>query len=1336
MQRIFLIIGLLVLGYGILSAQTSRNQFTWDNIGTEKGLVHPRVNALVKDKKGFLWIGTFMGLNRFDGKLFKVYHHSDEDPNSLSDDYIRCLHVDSQNTLWIGTDKGIINRFVPESESFLRYDAGKEAGFKRGIKTISSDGKGNLWLACVEGILKLNPETGEVKSYRNPAFPGTSGTLETMYIDVLGRFWVGFWEGGLFLFDPVKEEFTRFFNNPDAPELLRLSPMAFREDSQHNLWIGSYNLGLIKISHPGQKVSVYSHDKNNIRSINSNKIKSLEIQNDDRIWIGTEEAGLDLFIPSDNHFIHLFSGFQSDRSVEGESIYAICRDEDDRLWLGSRENGIYYMNAFENPFLHIDQLSGNSDRDAGLTVTSLCEDSSGHVWAGIHGDLALVDFTNALLIPQKLNLSETPNVVSCDPEGNIWTGGLKGGIYRFNPRLKQVKAYRFAEIENMKVNALHFDKSGVYIGIEGKFGRFDPTEGHFEFINKPNIRGPFLILTEGTTHYYFDRQAISVFDGDYNTVYQPLATVDFLFPNSKCGTSTPDFLYCGTDAGLFSIKKKDLSVTYLDKLPGPISYSVKSVLADDSGNIWFSTNGNIVRYVPENGSIRIFDYFDGLPQVAYRDATGCKTSDGKMVMGGKNGIVVFSPESIRQSRKNNVVEISSIVLGRKNQPGHRIPAYSFMAERKTVDLKFNQNFFAINWSMPQFIQPEKVLYSWKLEGFDKDWSMVYNERSASFMNLPRGEYTFLIRAKDTENNWSESQVLRIRIHPPWWLTWYAYSFYFVVFILSLFLFRNFNIRKERLRNELDLEKLKMENIRQLIDKEHELNESKFRFFTNVSHEFKTPLTLIISPLVQYIESGRELTDALVRQIYGNAGRLYQLITQILDFRKMEDGKLVMNYSFDNIVQFAVTICSRFRELASQKGLAFEVIAHNDPIFTRFDADKVEKIIYNLLSNAFKFTSGGKIKLEISRLMKEETDWVEFIVEDSGIGIPAEELPRIFERFYQVKSAGRQTEGTGIGLSLVQELVKLHGGTIRVESEAGKGTTFVVMIPVLASDIVSAYPDAEGEGIEIETASEYEKERTPAKFSILIAEDNPEMRNYLARELQNDYEIIEAEDGESALDKCMKFHPDLVLCDILMPGTDGLEFCRRLKEDEKISHIPVLLVTALSSPEYQEKAYRLGADDYITKPFKISILKEKIHNFISSREALKKQFVQNAFSEPSILKIASNDEKFLLKSHEVIEENLSDSDFDIDRFASAMATSRSQLYRKLKALTGLSASEYMKITRLKIAARMITEKNFNISEAAYLVGFKDPKYFSKCFQKQFGVIPSRYKQEAAKPKVES
>lgn len=1311
----------------VRSADYSR-WFSFRNIRTESGLSHPRVTAIETDERGFIWIGTQNGLNVYDGHEFRTFIHNPSDSMSLSDNYIRTIYKDKANNIWVGTDEGILNLFNREEQNFKRFHLYKKINARKQIKLIDEDNFGNYWIGYVDGLVKFNPDTDEITHFHNPDFPGTSGTLETFFIDSFGRFWVGFWEGGIYLFDPLEGNYSHF--SADSLNWLnRASVMSIKEDSRHNLWIGSYNYGLIKLAHPNLKVSAFKHNPADSLGINSNKVKTIDIDSDDNVWVGTEEGGLDFFRPDENRFYHFFSEFQGRIAVEGYSIYALNITKAGQVWIGTRENGILLGQTMPTPFKYIQLAKNQYVSCEKLIVTSVCQDAAQNVWASIQGDLARINIDNLTLEPLNLKLPETPNVIQSDGAGNIWMGGLKGGVYVYNIPSGKLKQFYFEELKNKKIFSFYFQDERVYVLMHG-LGMIDITAETFQPINFP-LSTPVYDWMEDETGFLFISREYVFYSEKLplsKNGFRVDSTLSYIFPNSKSTLLTPETLYNGTDAGLFTIDRKTDQVKHLDKLPGPVNYEVNAVFPGKGKEVWFSTAFQIVRYDPGKNHFRIFNEFDGISGIYFRDNVGCKLQSGEIIFGGDNGLILFDPSDISLSETSSNLEFTGFSIGNKsNTEELNLELYR---EEKEIQLKHNQNFFNIRFALLHYEQPEKVLYRYKLEGFDKEWTEQYNSREKTYMNLPFGDYIFKVQARNPNNQWSEIKQLGIRLNPPWWLAWYAYFVYFLIFVMLLYMFRNFNIKRERLKSELELQQLQVENVEKLAQKEHELNELKLRFFTSISHEFKTPLTLIISPIEQYMETMKPLGHGIMEQVHANALRLKQLVGQVLDIRKIDQGNMEVNYAYADFIRFASGIAMRFKGLAAKKKLGFEFIAQDEHIFTRFDADKMEKILTNLLSNAIKNTFTGKITLEIGKYSdKTQSEWeeqIEIVVKDTGVGIPEGSLKKIFDRFYQVNQGKSHTGGAGIGLSLVKELVALHRGTVKAESSPGKGSRFIVRFPVIHPE---KSPDINSE-TEMEELScnlpETDIQQDDSRRVILIVEDNQEMRSYLVNELKPKYEIMEAENGEEGMEKCLKFNPDLIMSDIMMPGTDGFEFCKQVKTDERTSHIPVLLVTALSGCESQQEGYHAGADDYITKPFNIMILKEKIRNFLTTREKLKQQFIRDAWSEPEILKIASGDEKFLKKAYEVIEANLSDSDFDINEFASKMATSRSQLYRKLKALTGQPASEFIKITRLKIAARLIKDKNYNISETAYMVGFKDPKYFSKCFYRQFGSIPSKFK----------
>ena len=1313
---LLLFLGLLISYFN----SQSQNDYSFLNFSTESGLTHPRILSTEFDHDGFLWIGTYHGLNVFDGHEFRHYQANPDDSLALSTDEIRALYSDSKNNIWIGTNDGVLHKYSRELDAFLRFNLAEKHIERKIIKKIEEDKFGNLWIAYLDCLVRFNYETGESKKFLNPNFPGTSGTLEDFFIDDFGRFWVGYWNAGVYVFNPTTGEYTQFFTKENYPELTKASVMNIKEDERHNLWLGSFNMGLIKIEYPSQKVHNYQHIATDKFSLNTNKIKTLEVADEENIWIGTEEGGLDLFRVSEEKFYHYFSDFQSKTAPEGYSIYTLELSNEGQMWVGTRENGLFLTNTTPSPFQYIGSIKNNDDGN--ILVTSVCEETNGTLWAAIKGDIAKVDIDNSELVPLNLNLAEMPNVIKSAPNGNLWIGGLRGSIYVYNPNNKQLKKLFFEELNDVKITDFIFKGNNTYVACN-VLGKINFQAQTFEYINT-DFRTPYAFIDDQHELYLFGRGTVIPAEYSEKEEFKVKQSIPYSFPNSKCGLNTDSYIYNGTDAGLYQIEKSSNSVVPLDKLPGDINYEVNSVFSDRIGRIWFSTAYNVVSFDEVEQNFRIYGSYNGVPEIRFRDNVGTQLKNGNIVFGGENGLVIFSPDLIEGKENIPNLAFTKFAIGNKQNTENLI--LEPFLNGKQIVLNHNQNFFTITYSLIHFEQPENVLYQFRLDGFDKEWNEGFNLREKTYMNLPYGEYTFMVKAKNPDHQWSETKSLQIKVRPPFWLRWYAYVFYFAVLIALLFLFYRYSIKQEKLNSQLNVQKLKIESVEQMAQKEQELNDLKIRFFTNISHEFKTPLTLIISPLEQYIETTKPLSKEILSQIHSNAVRLRQLITQILDIRKIDANQLKINYSYADIIRFTTTISSHFKTLANNKKLSFELITHEEKLFTRFDADKMEKVLFNLLSNAIKYTQSGRIKLEVGKYSDREsgTDWIELVVKDTGQGISKKNINKIFDRFFQVKQSDGYTQGTGIGLALAKDMVQLHEGTIDVDSEEGEGTKFTVHIPYLPE--ISEGMQIEGEETSTPDGLENEEIRDSGKKIILITEDNPEMRNYIAGELKNEYEVIEAEDGKEGLEKCLRYNPDLIISDIMMPGTDGLEFCKQLKSDERTSHIPMLLVTALSSAEHQQEGYQSGADDYITKPFNITILKEKIKNFITTREQLRKQFVRDAYSEPEILKIASNDEKFLQKCYELIEENLSNSEFEIDDFAKEMATSRSQLYRKLKALTGLSASEFIKITRLKISAKLIKEKNYNISEAAYMVGFKDPKYFSKCFQKQFGVIPSKYK----------
>jgi signal transduction histidine kinase/ligand-binding sensor domain-containing protein len=935
------------------------------------------------------------------------------------------------------------------------------------IKKIDEDDLGNIWVAATQGMLKIEPTGAKTFYPVSDTLLSKRKTLETVYIASDGIFYVGFWAANFLTFDPSVGVFEYVDPGEYAKILDEISVMSIDMDSEGNLWMGTYQIGLIKLVMDGNRITdltVFSHNPENENSINSNKIKKVSVTPDDKLWIGTEEGGLNFFDPVSKQFTHYLSPFRSAKNPEGESVYDIVFDGEEKLWLGSRDNGLYYVNVGVNPFQHISSVSnGKLDENERLTITALYEDAIGRIWAGYSSDLALVDLERNILISQNTGFSEIPNAIAGDNMENIWIGGLEGTISKYNPETGRLKNYEFKELKGVKILLFSFSDNKVFIGTDQLQGYIDLLTEEFYIINNPHLKGSYHVLKDDSFYIHIKRTLVNIFDRKIaeDPFFRPVAEINYTFPNSKCAAVSPGYIYIGTDAGLFQVDKEDHNVEFIQKLPGPQSYSVRSLQLEDENAIWFSTANSLVRHIAQTDYFRIFDHFDGLPTIHFRDGVGLKTRDGNILMGGENGIVAFNPSNISFIKNTPVVEISNMEIGRKDDPESVIQNLAAPEVERTVKLKHNQNFFTINWTMPEYMQPQLVLYSWKLEGFDQNWNEAYGQYNTVYMNLPPGSYTFLVKGKDNENNWSEIQALNIKINPPIWLTWYAYIFYLVMAAFLLYRYRVYTLNRERLQNKLKMQRVRLKSIHKLVKKEQEVNEWKFRFFTNISHEFKTPLMLIVSPLEQAIEQGITLNENAMNQIYANAKKIHRMVTQMLDFRKMEAGKLHLQKTNDNIIPFIVRTCNYFREPVVKKKLGFSVLPKVASLYTSFDPDKIEKILYNLISNALKNTEHGSISIEIDRVKKDpsgnDADLLQIMVVDTGKGIPQEAMEHIFERFYQIPSKDRQDDGTGIGLCLTYELVKLHQGEIQVFSKLGEGSRFIVTIPVLQPETTEEKP---------------------------------------------------------------------------------------------------------------------------------------------------------------------------------------------------------------------------------------------------------------------------------------
>jgi len=736
------------------------------------------------------------------------------------------------------------------------------------------------------------------------------------------------------------------------------------------------------------------------------------------------------------------------------------------------------------------------------------------------------------------------------------------------------------------------------------------------------------------------------------------------------------------------------------------------------------------------GSFKNYTKQDGLPEFITSVSFCFKSKDGRMFINTSEGQVVFHPDNLKDDPITPLVVLSNIELF--NRPGEKLIYKGFLSEIKEIILPYNHNDIRFDFVGLHFSSPENNRYKYILENFDNNWSDAGNQRYATYTNLDPGEYIFKVTASNKDGIWNETGTsIAVIIKPPWWQTTWAYLVYLIIVAGFLYLIWKTQLRRLRIKHEFELSKFEAQKL-------YEVDEIKSRFFANISHEFRTPLTLILGPSKDLME---KINDEEIKRVLGminrNAKKLLALVNQLLDVSKLESGSMKLETEPQNIVPLIKNILFTFSSFAERKGIKIKFTFTDNEIISYIDSDKIEKIITNILSNAFKFTpEGGNVEVNISK----DAKFVNIIISDTGIGIPEEKLSKIFDRFFQVDgSHTRDYEGTGLGLSLTKELIELHKGTIEVESTAGKGSVFMIRIPLGKAHLKPEEIIEKRKGSKLAVNStkfdslleldEKNYDELKSEFSekdslpqLLIVEDNSDVRKYVKEILKNNYSTIEAVDGEDAWTKSTMHIPDLIISDIMMPRMNGFELCAKLKNDERTSHIPVILLTAKATLQDKIEGFETGADEYLMKPFEPQELKARIKNLIEQRKRLHKYFQKEGILDVSQTSITSTDKKFLQKVYEIINENLSDAEFTNEMFAEKLAVSRSLLYKKLTSLTGESPRELIKRIRLYKAAELIVSRFGNLSEVAYEVGFENPAYFSEAFKKQFGVTPSHYKKK--------
>jgi signal transduction histidine kinase/ligand-binding sensor domain-containing protein/AraC-like DNA-binding protein len=1366
----------------VLSAQNS--DLIFQRFSIQEGLSHNSVLCMVQDRKGFIWIGTYDGLNRFDGYQFKEYNQDYQDTTSILQNLIIDLYEDSKGRIWVGTGGSGLCSLDPQTEKFTRYPITyEENGIITKVPTISAiqeNDNGKLWIGTIGGLYILDPGTGKSELYSLNGIPNESIIINSLLLDSAGDLWVGTFGEGLFkISNATTQSLIQWKHDTYKPETIASNNvMSIFEDQKGTMWFGHSN-GMDSLNRKSGNFIHFKHDPKDPNSLSTDILNSRTITEDKlgNLWIGTTD-GLNKLNQDRTVFTHYHSDPINPHSIGSDDIHAVLLDKMGNLWLGTVNGGLSLSNLQPRGFYLLQNEPGNPNSLSSNMVRTIIEDKDEKLWIGTEGgglnkyDRKNGTFTHFKHEPEnpKSLLNDLVSSVLEDSQGNFWIGYggsnfyvNKGGVSKMDSSSKNFTHYDIQASEihggaDRDVLSIFEDKSGViWLSTLNGIKRFLPkTETWDHFLHKKtNLEGIsdhwcYTVFEDSRNDLWIGTgtNALNKIDKKREGKFQHFSA-NPNDPNSLSSHSVrhivedkQGYLWFATSGGgICQYDPKTGHFAPFTKKDGLPSNSISRVELDEDGKIWMSTNKGICRLDPISKEVQSFDL--GYGSMKHHFTTGyvnagssTKGKDGTLYFGGSDGVVYFHPQKIKPAPNPAPVVLTQFNVFDKPMLG--------WDGSKDIILPHNQNFISMEFASLSFVNAQNNRYAYYLENFDQDWIYSDDRRFVSYTNLSPGEYIFRVKASNYDGVWTESGInLPLIILPPWWQTWWAYVLFFMLTAVILYLMRKSIIYWERINADLRLQHIESEKM-------HELDQAKSAFFANISHEFRTPLTLISGTVdtLKKRDENPSLRIEAYELIERNASKLLGLIYKLLELSKLESSKLKVEPKPGNISIFLENLTGSFISLFESREIYFQTELPEEGIYAFFDANKLEMIFTNLLSNAYKFTPEGG---EVSFLADVGTDEegslkLTVAVRDTGIGIPKDKLNHIFERFYQEESSKSRTyEGTGIGLSLVKELTDLLGGKVSVTSTLGKGSVFIVELrlkSVATHEIIQIPEEVNLNGSPIlEFKSNYalnvENLNEPTildKPKILVVEDNVDLRKFMREQLQEDYMILEADNGSSGFETALNSLPDLIVSDVMMPEMDGICLCEKLKSEDITSHIPVILLTARADMDSRLEGLGMGADDYLTKPFKIEELSARIKNLLESRRKLRDKY-QNSFSlDPKEITVTSVEEKFVQKLLNIMEKHHADPEFDVETLGKEIGMSRTNLYRKLKSIINQHPTEFIQSFRLKKAVMHFKCHSGNISEVAYSLGFNSLTYFTRIFKKHYGVTPTEYAQQFSENQI--
>ena len=1360
--RHFLSIAALVLNSLCISSQPIRF------FNSDRDISNSMVTSIRQDAFGFMWIATEDGLNRFDGLNFTTYRNIPSDSTSLMSNFVRTLFVDRNGTLWIGLINGLLI-YDPFHESFreiplyrdtirlkphvtsifetnagdilvgtsgqglLKIKQGEMAGVadmelksqlsSEFIEAVFQDFYGRLWIGTEnKGVNMHDPTTGKMHSFQH--LSAQVGSISCNYItsiteDYRKNIYIGTINGGLNRFN----ENTRTFEViPTSSETNHYLPIkSVYADSKNNLWIGTIGKGLWQLNN-SRAILEQTNTLSTRFDLNKSKIHAITSDHEGNLWLGVYLRGVMMIAGRSNRFNTIAYQQFGQKGIGLGCIMAIAEDKNNNIWIGTDTEGFYRINHHTKEIVH-HRLGTRREQTLPYGVRSIFFDSRGRMWIGTSLDGFFNFDPETGRSRQFKHNPRDPNSLSndkvqCfaeDKEGNLWIGTSGGGVNEFNPETGNITRHQhnplsYNTICNNWVNTIFVDGEGlIWIGTYNRISVFNPTTQTWRLV--------------------------SVANG--------------LLPNNVIFYITEDssgYIWIGTNDGLVRYDKTTSTSRFFTTSDGLTNNVVTAILEGDKGQMWISTHNGVSMFSPEDDSFQNFYVYDGLQGNEFRRNSALRNRAGELFFGGINGFTWFVPGQITRENRTPKVYISNLyLLNKPVQIGEKFDNRKILPisilKTDTIRLASQHNNFSLEFSTIGFNNPERITYKYRLVGFDNKWITTGStNRRVTYTNLEPGKYIFEIKVVDNENVSDVRQVYMI-ISPPWWATWWfrlAYMMIGALLIYSIYAY---------IKNRIKLKHEKIE-----FEHQKNMSEAKLRFFTNISHEIRTPLTLITEPLRKLMSENKE-NYALMKnfQIMAkNSGRLNRLVDQLLDVRKIEQGEMIISYSQINLIRFIEDIMEAFDSLAIKKNIKFSLATSIDSLQVWIDPDNFDKVVYNVLSNAFKYTPlDGEIKLTIktgidpgaNSFLKE---YAEISISDTGMGISDDKLEKIFDRFYQEKNEQIGGSGTGIGLHLSRSFVKMQHGIIFAQNRTDRqGSIFIIRIPLGSAHIANAqikhlqpngipYTNKEKRFTYIDQTIDNEditfkdiKNKKKTNYKVLLIDNDEQMRLYLQNELSADFKVITCANGKDALDTVHNKTPDLLITDLTLPVMDGITLCRKLKSNPLTSHLPLIIISSKTQDEFLDQSLHVGVDAFFTKPFQTEKLRMSITNLLQNRERIKTKYAPGGNVNVSEKIYISADQSLMDKVLEIIEKRISDPTLNAGDLSRLVGMSRVHLFRRLKKITGQAPSDFIRKIRLQKAAQLLDWKTGFVKEIAFEVGFTSLSYFSRCFHEFYGIKPREY-----------